>query len=51
MILPVTMACLILKRNQLTMGFSLSDWGLLYVDLVPDMGNRMWGLYKDWILC
>jgi hypothetical protein len=33
------------------MVFSLSNWGLLYVGLVPDMGNRMWGLQRlDFVL-
>jgi len=51
MILLVTGPCLILKGSQLTMVFSLSNWGLLYVGLVPDMGNRMWGLQRlDFVL-
>jgi len=33
------------------MVFSLLNWGLLYVCLVPDVGNRMWGLQRlDFVL-
>lgn len=51
MILPVMGPCLILKGSQLTMVFSLRNWSLLYVGLVPDVGNRMWGLQRmDFVL-